>query len=181
LDGVIGSDPKTIGVKLNEIKEKARTNEEYFKIGTLYEFDLLVKTEVSMKDGFGFKDNRFFIEGAGNIKYTYNNGHVAKDPKLAAINFLKALERIPVLIENYKYFAEKAATDLPVLKEVVNSTWRKEDELKKLKSELSALERKIQLTITEGSPKETKHEFVPVQKNQEEKLKTVCEVRQRVI
>ncbi|MEG0693237.1 MAG: hypothetical protein RR444_09185, partial [Oscillospiraceae bacterium] len=37
--------------------------------------------------------------------------------------------------------------DLPVLREVVNGTWKKEDELKALKSDLSALERKIQLSI----------------------------------
>ena len=37
--------------------------------------------------------------------------------------------------------------DLPSLQEVVNATWKKEDDLEKLKSELSALERKIQLTL----------------------------------
>ncbi len=168
LDGVNGSCPKIIGKKLNEIKENAQTNGEYQIIGTLYDFKILVKTERSMKNGFDFKENRFFVESEGGIKYTFNNGHIAKDPKLASMNFLKALERIPILIKNHKSYTEKAATDLPVLKEVVNSTWRKEDELKKLKSELSALERKIQLTITEGSPKETKHEFVPVQINQGE-------------
>ena len=52
-----------------------------------------------MKDGFDFKENRFFVESEGGIKYTYNNGNVASDPKLASLNFLKALERIPKLIE----------------------------------------------------------------------------------
>ena len=33
------------------------------------------------------------------------------------------------------------------MQEVVNATWKKEDDLEKLKSELSALERKIQLTL----------------------------------
>jgi hypothetical protein len=37
--------------------------------------------------------------------------------------------------------------DLPSLQEVVNATWKKEDDLEKLKSELSALERKIQITL----------------------------------
>ena len=37
--------------------------------------------------------------------------------------------------------------DLPSLQEVVNATWKKEGDLEKLKSELSALERKIQLTL----------------------------------
>ena len=126
---------ETIGAKLNEIKEKGRTNGEYLKIGMLYGFHILVKTEASMKDGFDFKENRFFVESEGGIKYTYTNGHVASDPKLASLNFLKALERIPKLIEQHKNYAEKAAVDLPILVEVVNSIWRKEDELKHLKSE----------------------------------------------
>ena len=38
IDGVRGSNPKAIGLKLNEINENVRTNEEYKKIGTLYGF-----------------------------------------------------------------------------------------------------------------------------------------------
>jgi hypothetical protein len=37
--------------------------------------------------------------------------------------------------------------DVPVLQEVVNSTWRRENELKDLKTELAALDRKIQLSL----------------------------------
>jgi hypothetical protein len=133
LDGVRGSAPKAIGTKQNEISESIRTNEEYNKIGSVYGFNLLVKTESSMKDGFDFKENRFFVEGESVIKYTYNNGHIAKDPKLATTSFLKALERIPVL------------------EEVVNSQWRKEEELRKLKSDLAGLDRKIHVTIGENS------------------------------
>ncbi|QGY45750.1 DNA methylase [Maribellus comscasis] len=153
LDGVKGSDPKIIGTKLNEISENAQTNEEYKNIGNLYGFNLLVKTESSMKDGFDFKENRFFIEGESGIKYTYNNGHIAKDLKLASTNFLKALERIPVLIDNHERLVEKTAKDMPVLKEVVNSQWRKDDQLRKLKNDLAALDRKIQMTIGENNPK----------------------------
>ncbi len=87
------------------------------------------------------------MEGESGIKYTYNNGH----PKLASTSFLKALERIPFLIDNHERLLEKAAKDIPVLEEVVNSRWRKEDELRKLKSDLAALDRKIQMTIGENS------------------------------
>ena len=70
---------------------------------------------------------------------------------------------------------------MTTLMEVVNSIWRKEDELKHLKSEFSTLERKIQFSIAEGSAKETKHEFVPAQKLQGARLETVQEVKQRFI
>ena len=165
IDGVNGSNPKAIGLKLNEINEQARTNEEYKKTGTLYGFNILVKTEASKKDGFDFKENRFFIEGGSKIRYTYNNGHIAKDPTLAAINFLKALERIPSLIDNHKTVAEKAAKDLPVFQEVVNSSWKKEDKLKQLKSELPALERKIQLSLNDNQTEKGKKETVQLNSN----------------
>jgi len=165
LDGVKGSDPNIIGTKLNEINESTRTNNEYRKIGSLYGFNLLVKTEASMKDGFDFKENRFFIEGESKIKYTYNNGHIAKDPTLAAINFVKALERIPSLIYNHKMVAEKAGKDLPVFEEVVSSSWKKEDKLKQLKSELSSLERKIQLSLNDNQTEKSEKEIVQLNSN----------------
>jgi N12 class adenine-specific DNA methylase len=163
LDKVEGSDSKVIGIRLNEIDNNATTNGEYFKIGTLYGFNLLVKTEVSLKDGFNFKENRFFIEGEGNIKYikyTYNNGHIATDPKLAALYFLNALDKIPKLIEKNQADTEKLAKDIPVLQEIANSTWRKENELRQLKIEAAALDRQIQLSLHPEIQNETATENV---------------------
>ncbi len=163
LHGINSSDLKIIGEKLNHLSDNARTNNEYFTIGTLYDFKLLVKTEESQKEGSIFKDNRFFIEGEGGIKYNYNNGHIATDPKLAAMNFLNALERIPKLIEKYQTDNEKLSKDLPILKEVIDSSFRKESQLKELKTELVALDRQIQLTLTtKDEPKEVQ-KVTPVQ------------------
>ena len=118
-----------------------------------------------MKNSFDFKENRFFVEGEGGIKYTYNNGHIAKDLKLAATNFLKALERIPSLIGSHKSYAEKAAVDLPVLKEVVNNEWRKEEELRKFKTELSSLERKIQLSLSDKHAEHEEKDVIQINDN----------------
>jgi hypothetical protein len=116
------------------------------KIGELYGFSVLVKTETTEKEAQDVKQNRFFIEGA--YKYSYNNGQIAmSDHKAAALNFLNALERVPKLIEQYKTQNVTLKRDIPTLQEVVNGTWKKEENLKKLKSELSILERKIQLTL----------------------------------
>jgi hypothetical protein len=147
LDGVESTDVKALAAKLAHINDHATTRGEHFRIGTLYGFNLLVKTENSQKEGVLFKQNRFFIEGEGNIKYTYNNGNIANDPKLAVNYFLHALGKIPSLIEKYERENEKISKDLPVLQEVVNSVWRRENELKDLKTELSALDRKIQLSL----------------------------------
>jgi N12 class adenine-specific DNA methylase len=160
LDNFKSSDTKMIGIKLNEINDTTVTNGEYFKIGTLYDFNLLVKSETYVSEGLDLRENRFFIEGEGNIKYNYNNGHLATEPKLAALNFINALVRIPKLIEKYKLEIAKITKDIPVMNEIVSGTWKKEDELKDLKTEFLALDRKIQLSLKPIEQGETKSEEV---------------------
>jgi len=121
------------------------------------------------------RENRFFIEGEGNIKYNYNNGHLASEPKLAALNFLNALERIPKLIEKYELEVVKLSKDVPVMKEIVNGTWRKEDELKGLKTEFLALDRKIQLSlkpIEQGESKITEEDGLKNESQNNVKLRS---------
>ena len=149
LDGLpLNADIKQIGTKLNQLSSKARTGGQYEEIGSLYGFTLLVKTEMSEKEGVDIRVNRFLIQGEGNIKYTYNNGLIAKDEKLAATNFLNALEKLPGHIAQEQKKISEIQKDLPVLQEVVNGTWSKESRLSQLKTELAAVERKIQLSIT---------------------------------
>ena len=130
LDGVKGNDPKLIASKLVEIEDKSRTHGVSQSIGKLYGFDLLVKTESSMKDGFDFIENRFFVRGEGNILYNFNGGKLAKDPNIAAQMFLRTFETIPPLLEKYQKESEKISKDIPILQEVVKETWKKEDQLK---------------------------------------------------
>ena len=146
LDGLEAIDHKSVGTRLQEIAKNATTSGEYLRIGELYGFPILVKTEPLLKDGKETKQNRFFVEGA--FKYTYNNGQVAMaDTKAAASNFLNALERIPKLVEQYREKNIEYERDIPILQQTVGGVWKKEDELKQLKSEVAALERKIQLTL----------------------------------
>ncbi|GHT37756.1 hypothetical protein FACS189435_3470 [Bacteroidia bacterium] len=157
LDGVTGSNPQLIGKKLNEIADNARTHGIPEPVGSLYGFTLLVKTETSNRDGFDLVQNRFFSKGGGEVLYKYNNGILANDPKTASMNLLHALESMPALLNKYQADNEKITKDIPVLKEVVDGTWRREDELKALKGGLTALERQIQLSLkpieqSEGKP-----------------------------
>ena len=167
LKGVEGSDPKRIAAKLSEINEKACTRGEYFNIGTLYGFNLVVKTESSSKDLFDLSQNKFFVMGDSGMKYSYNNGKIATDPQLASMNFLNALEKIPGLIEKYEAETEKIAKDIPVLQEVVNGSWKKEEQLKELKTELAALDRKIQLSLKPIEQSESPQEDVEMMQNGE--------------
>lgn len=152
LGGLAATDAKSVGTRLQEIAKNAETGGEYLPIGELYGFPILVKTEKAIREGMEVKQNRFFIDGA--YKYTYNNGQLAMaDHKAAATNFLNALDRISKLMEQYKTENAKLEKDLPTLREIVGGTWKKEEELKQFKSEVAALERKIQLTLpTSGQP-----------------------------
>ena len=111
-----------------------------------------------IQSGLATIENRFVIEG--HYKYTFNNGHLAMaDPKAAATNFLNALEKIPGIISQRKEKNEALARDIPQLQEIAGKVWKKEDVLKRLKSELSALERKIQLEIVPTKSSEEKEEY----------------------
>jgi N12 class adenine-specific DNA methylase len=165
LDGLSpNADIKQIGAKLNQLADKSRTGGDYEEIGSLYGFQLLVKTEMSQKDGVDIRVNRFLIQGEGNIKYTYNNGIIAKDEKLAATNFISALEKLPSYIEQEQKKIAEIQKDLPVLQEVLNGTWSKESRLSELKIELASIERKIQLSIT---PEQKEEPAEQVEKKQE--------------
>ncbi|AZB17258.1 DNA methylase [Chryseobacterium indologenes] len=168
LDGLSpNADVKQTGAKLNQLADKARTGGDYEEIGSLYGFQLLVKTEVSQKEGVDIRVNRFFVQGEGNIKYTFNNGVMAKDPETASMNFLRALEKLPAYIKKEQENIAEFQKDLPVLQEVVNGTWSKETRLSELKTELAAVERKIQLSIEPANQTEEPTKEVENQKEQE--------------
>jgi N12 class adenine-specific DNA methylase len=147
LDGVQGGDIKFIGKHLNHIAETARTGTEPEKIGSLYGFDIVVKSERTEKEGLDLVQNRFYVRGEGDYLYQYNYGNLAADPRLASQNFINALGSIEPLLEKFQKDNEKLSIDIPVLCEVVEGTWRKEPELATLRGELTDLDRKIQLSL----------------------------------
>ena len=147
LDGLETSDPKLIGKQLNHIAATARTGGELQPIGSLYGFNLLVKSETTEKDGFDLTQNRFYARGEADYLYSYNHGNIAADPRLASLNFLHALSTIETVFENFKKKNEELAKDIPTLQNVVEGTWRKESELAALRAQMTELERKIQLSL----------------------------------
>ena len=154
LDGFKPTDEESIGKQLQNIAKEKDTKGEYRRVGEIHGFTILMCSEPLDKDGLGMFQNKFCVEG--NYKYRYNNGFIAlSDPIAAARNFINSLERIPQTIEQYKEKNAALAKDIPLLKEIANKQWKKEDELKGLKSELAALDRKIQLELAKN--KEPKH------------------------
>ena len=167
IDGLDSTDEKTIGKHLQEIARNATTGGQYKRVGELYGFPIEVVSERTLKDGLEFCDNRFVV--AGNYRYSYNNGHLAMaDTHVAAMNFLNALERIPGIIDQYRKKNEVLEREIPQLQEIAGKTWKKEDELKQLKSELAALDRKIQLELAPPTPESTEENRQGSEKKQTE-------------
>jgi len=81
-------------------------------------------------------------------------------------NFINALERIPKVIESHEKEMAKVVANKEVYTNIANSSWKKEDELRSLKSEAAELDRKIALTL--APPDEEKDETE--EKEQEENL-----------
>ena len=160
IGGVDSTDEKVLGKRLQEIAKNAVTGGIYQPVGELYGFPVKVVSERVFKEGLEFTDNRFVVEG--NYKYTYNNGHLAMaDPIAAARNFLNTLEIKPSMVEQYKEKNKALERDIPQLQEIVGKVWKKEDELKQLKSELAALDRKIQLELAPPTPDVKQQEEKP--------------------
>ena len=157
LDGVESTNLEVIGKHLQMLAEKETTGGQYKRIGEIYGFPVKIVSETSFENGLPFVDNRFLVEG--NYKYQYNYGHIAKsDPIAAANNFLNALQKIPSYIEQYDSRCKALEKEIPQLEEIAGKTWKKEEELKGLKAELAALDRKIQLELAPPTEKECKEE-----------------------
>ena len=65
------------------------------------------------------------------------------------------------MVEPYKEKNKSQERDIPQLQEIVGKVWKKEDELKQLKSELAALDRKIQLELAPPAPEVKQQEEKP--------------------
>ena len=155
LDGVESTNLEVIGKHLQMLAEKETTGGQYKRIGEIYGFPVKIVSETSFENGLPFVDNRFFVEG--NYKYQYNYGHIAKsDPIAAANNFLNALQKIPSYIEQYDSRCKALEKEIPQLEEIAGKTWKKEEELKGLKTELAVLDRKIQLDLASPQQQESK-------------------------
>ncbi|MCM1140907.1 MAG: hypothetical protein NC453_20240, partial [Muribaculum sp.] len=116
--------------------------------------------------------NRFVVEGS--YKYKYNNGFIAmSDTHAACMNFVNALERLPNIIAQHEERNAKLKADVPILQGIVAKTWGKEDELKQLKSELAALDRKIAAALAPKHDEKDGEEIKRDEPQQRHEAKTV--------
>ena len=136
------SDEKNMGIHLQGLAQRTDTHGQYQRIGEVYGFPISIISERNLVDGKETVQNRFVVEG--NYKYKFNNGFIAmSDTHAACMNFVNALEKIPGIIAQFEERTARLKADVPQLEAIVAKQWGKENELKQLKSELAALDRKI--------------------------------------
>ena len=158
------SDEKNMGIHLQGLAQRTDTHGQYKRIGEVYGFPISIISERNLVDGKETVQNRFVVEG--NYKYKFNNGFIAmSDTHAACMNFVNALEKIPGIIAQYEERTAKLKADVPQLEAIISKPWGKEDELKQLKSDLAALDRKITAELApkhdENDGKEVKSDDQP--------------------
>jgi len=139
---------KALGERMWRIEQSARTQGIRLKIGQLYGFDLLVKTdEQKLRDADGNESmeytNLFSLRGQ-RILHTVNNGKLShQSPRLAAEYALRCLQELPSRIAKWQRWIADDNTTIRQLAELLRQTWSKEDELRRAKADLAMLDRKI--------------------------------------
>ncbi len=164
------SDEKNMGIHLQGLAQRTDTHGQYKRIGEVYGFPISIISERTLIDGKEAVQNRFVVEG--NYKYKFNNGFIAmSDTHAACMNFVNALEKIPGIIAQYEERTAKLKADVPQLETIISKPWGKEDELKQLKSDLAALDRKI---TAELAPKHNEKDGEEIKKdNQPQQVQRV--------
>ena len=144
------TDEKNMGIHLQNLAIRTNTHRQYQRIGEVYGFPVSIISEPTVVDGKESVQNRFVVEG--NYKYKFNNGFIAmSDTHGACMNLVNALEKIPGIIAQYEERTAKLKADVPQLEAIVAKSWGKEDELKQLKSDLAALDRKITAALASSN------------------------------
>ena len=157
------SDEKNMGIHLQGLAQRTDTHGQYKRIGEVYGFPISIISERTLVDGKEAVQNRFVVEG--NYKYKFNNGFIAmSDTHAACMNFVNALEKIPGIIAQYEERTAKLKADVPQLEAIISKSWGKEEELKQLKSDLAALDRKITAAL---APKKEEQDGEEVKRDEQ--------------
>ena len=142
---------KAIGNELLRISDEERTGGNYHTVGSIYGFDVVVKT--TYKIGLLGKtepENHFFVKGS-RINYQHSNGKLNHtSPRLAAEYPLQVLQYIPTLISEWEEHMENNRVRIEQLSSILTLTWGKEDELCKLRTALTLLDRKIEKELRDS-------------------------------
>lgn len=149
------------------------------QIGTLYGFELFISQKREAFENKGQIDfekiNFSYAKHTESIiKYSFNHGQPnADNPKLAVRYFLNAIDKVNVLKERQEKTVAESENEIVAISELVKQPFGKEEQLKALKTELSRLEKEINIKLTKHQmPEETEEQIVKID-NQEAVIRPI--------
>jgi N12 class adenine-specific DNA methylase len=159
LSGFSSAETEKIGSKIIQLYQKWRPasgNEGSEKIGELYGFELYVRRQRGDSiavDGSllpTFQNSLYAESPMSGIKYLQNEGAPnSENPKLAARYFLNAIDRVGYLTDKYGKELDNMRNDVPLLTDMTQKTFDKEQDLIALKADLRRLDDQINKNIAE--------------------------------
>ena len=141
---------ETLANEIVKLKETCNTEGKYECVGKYHNFEVHIKTNTILTGSIESPIshvNKFYVKG--NHYYTYNNGNIGTTSSSILGYFSNALEKIPKLLSDHNEKISQKHESIQTYERIINSTWDKEEQLNKLKSDLRILETKITAMIKE--------------------------------
>lgn len=139
-----------IGKQLFSIERTLRTDGQSRKVGDLYGFPIVVRTQAHYSEMSKMTEytNRFFVEGT-RLMYSYNDGYLNHTSARLSAEFpLKAIQRIPEIVKGWQQRVAENESRIKQLDTILSQSWPKEDELRQCKADLHQLDKKINEELT---------------------------------
>ena len=139
-----------IGEALLKIDKTARTGGQTVKVGSIYGFDVTVRTNERFTEYTQQREyeNLFAVNGQliypVNATAQYGHGKLNRvSKKISGRMPLMAINRLPDIISGWQQLYEENTARIEQLDTIIKQPWGKDTELAKLRSDLSALDLKI--------------------------------------
>ena len=155
---------KVVGTALTQMSKTLRTNGTNITIGSIYGFPIKVWTQQKFNEFSHTTEyiNLFSVHGSNlvypfNGESSYNRGRVnGNSARITGTMALAALQRITSIINGWQQNNEENTEHIHQLDEIIAQPWGKDKELAKLRSDLSALDLRINQKLKEEEKKEGK-------------------------
>ena len=155
---------KAVGTALTQISKTLRTNGATITIGSIYGFPIKVWTQQKFNEFSRTTEyiNLFSVHGSNlvypfNGESSYNRGRVnGNSARITGAMALAALQRISAIINGWQQNSIENTERIKELDAIIAQPWGKDMELAKLRSDLSALDLRINQKLKEEEKKEGK-------------------------
>ena len=159
-DIVVGSADwaKLVGKELLERDRTTDTNGNYETVGSIYGFEVLMRTDIvgtryEGNNDVPIKANKYFVKGSRIMYRLVNNELDHRSPSTAVRYPLDVLQtRLADDLDWWTRRLEQQRSSIEQLKSIATEEWGRDDELKGLKQQLSDLDRRIKAQLdSEGA------------------------------